>query len=47
MDPPDINPPDTRPRPVIDKAVVAEARRFLPTALAEYRRLGVIRTSAG
>jgi hypothetical protein len=42
MEPPDINPPDTRPRPVIDKAVVAEARKFLTIALAEYRRLGVI-----
>lgn len=42
MEPPDIYAPDAKPRPVIDKAVAAEARKFLATALAEYRRLGVI-----
>ena len=42
MEPPDIYAPDTRPRPVIDKRVAVEARKFLTVALAEYRRLGVI-----
>jgi len=42
MEPPDSYAPDTRLRPVIDKAVSTEARKFLTVALAEYRRLGVI-----
>jgi hypothetical protein len=42
MEPPDIYAPDTRTRPVIDKRVAVEARKFLTVALAQYRRLGVI-----
>ena len=41
MEPLDIYAPPTEP-PVIDKSVATEARKFLTTALAEYRRLGVI-----
>jgi Apea-like HEPN len=42
VEPPDPYAPDPRPRPVIDKQVAVEARKFLTAALAEYRRLGVI-----
>jgi hypothetical protein len=42
VEPPDIYAPDDAGRPVIDKAVAAEARRFLTAALAECRRLGII-----
>lgn len=42
MEAPNVYQAEERPGSVVDKAVAAEARKFLSTALAEYRRLGVI-----